>query len=253
MPDELFSVAGKSALVTGGNRGVGLMIARGLVAAGARVYLGARDRLAGERVAAELSLWGDCQAVPADLSSEATCRELAAELGRREARLHILVNNAGLTLGAPLDSFGEEEWDRVLQVNLKAVFHLTRLLRPMLEATATPGDPARIVNIGSVDGLHVPAMENYSYTASKAAVHHLTRHLAKRLGPRITVNALALGPFQSEMTDASLGAEMAARAPLRRIGAPEDVAGAVIFLASRAGAFLTGTVLPVDGGLITTA
>jgi NAD(P)-dependent dehydrogenase (short-subunit alcohol dehydrogenase family) len=251
--EELFSVANKSALVTGGSRGVGLMIARGLVQAGARVYLSSRDAAACERAAAELSLWGDCHALPADLSQAADCRRLAAELHTRERGLHILVNNAGLTLGAPFDQFGDEEWDRVLDLNLKAVFHLTRDLRPLLAAAASDTDPAAVIIIGSVDGLHVPAMENYSYTASKAAVHHLARHLAKRLGPQITVNALALGPFESDMTDAALGAEMANRAPLRRIGRPEDVAGAVVFLGSRAGSFITGAVIPVDGGLVTTA
>ncbi len=249
----LFSVEGKCALVTGGNRGVGLMIARGLLQAGARVYISSRDAEACERSAAELSLWGDCRAIAADLSRTADCEALAQELARREPALHILVNNAGLTLGAPLDEFGDEQWNSVFDVNVKGVFQLSRFLHALLERGAGEGDPARIINIGSVDGLHVPAMENYSYTASKAALHHLTRHLAKRLGPQITVNALALGPFISAMTDASIGADMAKRAPLRRIGNADDAAGAVIFLAARAGAFLTGAVIPVDGGLITTA
>ncbi|NVE00061.1 SDR family oxidoreductase [Massilia sp. BJB1822] len=248
----LFSVAGKCALVTGGNRGVGLMIARGLLQAGARVYISARDPEVCARSAAELSLWGDCRAIAADLSQTAECARLAQELGRQEDCLHILVNNAGQTLGAPLADFGDEQWDSVFDVNVKGVFQLTRHLHRLLEKGAAEGDPARVINIGSVDGFHVPAMENYSYTASKAALHHLTRHLAKRLGPNVTVNALALGPFISAMTDASIGADMAARAPLRRIGNDDDAAGAVIFLSARAGAFLTGAVIPVDGGLITT-
>jgi NAD(P)-dependent dehydrogenase (short-subunit alcohol dehydrogenase family) len=250
--NDLFSVHGKCALVTGGTRGVGLMIARGLVEAGAKVYISSRSSDDCLRVSAELSVWGECEGIPADLSVASGCERLAAELARCEAKLHVLVNNAGITLGAPLTSFGDPEWDEVLALNVKGVFHLTKFILPLLEAAAEPGNPARVINIGSVDGLHVPAVENYSYTASKAAVHHLTRHLAKRLGPDVTVNALALGPFESDMTDASLGSEMAARAPLRRIGLPEDAAGAVIFLASRAGAFLTGVVLPIDGGLVTT-
>jgi NAD(P)-dependent dehydrogenase (short-subunit alcohol dehydrogenase family) len=162
------------------------------------------------------------------------------------------VNNAGVTLGASFEEFGVEEWDRVLNVNLKAVFFLTKFLFGLLDVAASNDDPGRVINVGSVDGMHIPPIENYSYTASKAAVHHLTRHLAKRLGPRITVNAVAPGPFESEMTNIELGNAMAARAPLRRIGRPEDAAGVVIFLASRAGAFVTGAVIPVDGGLVTT-
>jgi len=249
----LFSVAGKCALVTGGNRGIGLMIAKGLLEGGARVYISSRNAEACAQTAAELSVWGDCRSLVADLAATNDCARLAEELGRRENALHILVNNAGVTVGAPFDQFGDEPWNSVFDVNVKGVFHLTRFLRPLLERGAREGDPARVINIGSVDGLHVPAMENYSYTASKAALHHLTRHLAKRLGPAITVNALALGPFVSAMTDPAMGAEMAARAPLRRIGNADDAAGAVIFLSARAGAFLTGAVIPVDGGLITTA
>jgi NAD(P)-dependent dehydrogenase (short-subunit alcohol dehydrogenase family) len=251
--DQLFSVAGKCAVVTGGTRGVGFMIARGLVEAGARVYIASRDARACTQIAAELSVWGECVALPADVSTVDGCRQMADKLAAAASKLHLLVNNAGVTLGAPLDSFGDPEWDRVLAVNLKGVFNATRFLRPLLEAAASDGDPARVINIGSVDGLHIPPMENYSYSSSKAAVHHLTRHLAKRLGPKVTVNALALGPFLSDMTDASLAKEMGLRAPLGRIGTPEDAAGAVIFLASRAGSFLTGAVIPVDGGLFTTA
>lgn len=250
---NLFSVAGKCAVVTGGTRGVGRMIARGLLEAEARVYIVSRNAEACRRTAAELSLWGECEALPADLSATHECDRLAAELTAREPALDILVNNAGVTRAAPFETFGDEEWDRVFEVNVKGVFHLTRSLRPLLDAAAADENPARVINVGSVDGLHVPALENYSYAASKAALHHLTRHLAKRLGPRITVNALALGPFESEMMDPTLGREMGARAPLRRIGTPEDAAGITIFLSSRAGSFLTGTVIPVDGGLITTS
>jgi NAD(P)-dependent dehydrogenase (short-subunit alcohol dehydrogenase family) len=250
--DALFSVTGKCVVVTGGTRGVGLMIARGLARAGARVYITSRSAADCRRVSAELSLWGDCEGVACDVANPDSREALARELARREPRLHALINNAGVTLGAPLDSFGDSEWDSVLSTNVKGLFLMTTCLLPQLEKGATADDPARIVNIGSIDGIHVPAVENYSYTASKAAVHHLTRHLAKRLGPRLTVNALALGPFESDMTDTALGREMAARTPLRRIGTAEDVAGSVQFLCSRAGAFVTGAVLPIDGGLATT-
>lgn len=249
---HLFSIEGKCVLVTGGTRGVGRMIAHGALEHNARVYISSRNAEACVRTAAELSLWGDCQAIPADLSSTSECERLANELANREGSLHVLVNNAGVTFGAPFDNFGDDAWDRVFDVNVKGVFHLTRFLRPLLENAATAGDPARVINIGSVDGIHIPAMENYSYTASKAALHHLTRHLAKRLGPKITVNALALGPFESSLIDASLGSEMAARAPLRRIGTRQDLAGIVVFLSARSGSFLTGAVIPVDGGLVTT-
>lgn len=249
---DLFSVEGKCALVTGGTRGVGEMIARGLLQHDARVYISSRDGKACSRAAAELSVWGECHAIPADLSSTRECERLSAELAEREPALHILVNNAGLTLGAPFEGFGDDEWDPVFDVNVKGVFHLTRFLRPMLDRAAQLGDPARVINIGSVDGLHVPAVENYSYTASKAALHHLTRHLAKRLGPQIAVNAVALGPFESSMTAPELGVEMAARAPLRRIGTHHDLTGIIVFLSAMAGSYLTGAVIPFDGGLVTT-
>ncbi|HEV8297174.1 MAG TPA: SDR family oxidoreductase, partial [Acidimicrobiales bacterium] len=152
--------------------------------------------------------------------------------------------------------YPDAAWDRALDLNVRGVFNLTRALAPALAAAARPDDPARVINLGSVDGLHVPMLETYAYAASKAAVHHLTRVLAKTLGPRgITVNAIAPGPFESKMMHATLersGAAIAARAPLGRIGTPDDMAGIAIYLASRAGAFVTGAVIPVDGGLVTT-
>ncbi len=166
----------------------------------------------------------------------------------------MLVNNAGATWGAPLEAFDDAAWDRVLALNVKGVFHLTRFLLPLLRAAGTAEEPARVVNIGSIDGIHVPVLETYSYSASKAAVHQLTRHLARRLAPEITVNAIAPGPFESKMMAATLdafGDQIAAAAPLKRIGRPDDMAGAVIYLASRAGAYLTGAVIPVDGGIAT--
>lgn len=251
---DLFSIAGKIAVVTGGSRGIGRMIAQGFVAAGATVYISARKADACRQAAEELSAQGTCMALPADLSSAAGCRALAEAVAAREERVHVLVNNAGATWGAPLAEFDEAAWDRVLNVNLKGVFFTTQALLPLLQAAATDDDPARVVNIGSIDGLHVPVLETYSYSASKAGVHQLTRHLARRLAPAITVNAIAPGPFESKMMAATLqafGEQIAGAAPLKRIGRPDDMAGAAIFLASRAGAYLTGAVIPVDGGIAT--
>lgn len=250
---NLFDVAGKVALVTGGSRGIGAMIARGFVENGARVYISSRKQEVCDRVAQELSRVGTCVSLPADLSTEAECRRLAAELAARESALHILVNNAGANWGAPLQEYPDSAWDKVLALNVKAVFHLTRALLRQLEAAATPGDPARVINIGSIDGLRVPLLETYAYSASKAAVHHLTRVLAMQLAPRnITVNAVAPGPFESKMMAATLERfrdAIVAACPLGRIGEPEDMAGVALYLASRAGAYVTGAVIPVDGGL----
>ena len=251
---DLFSIEGKTALVTGGSRGIGLMIARGFVEAGAKVYISSRKADVCEEVAAELSRVGECIALPANLATEDECRRLAGEVQRREPALHILVNNAGATWGAPLAEFDEAAFERVLALNVKGVFHLTKFLVPALQAAAAEGDPARVINIGSIDGIHVPTLETYSYSASKAAVHQLSRHLAKRLAPEITVNAIAPGPFESKMMAATLeafGEQIAAAAPLRRIGRPDDMAGTAIFLASRAGSYLTGAIIPVDGGIAT--
>jgi NAD(P)-dependent dehydrogenase (short-subunit alcohol dehydrogenase family) len=256
LPDmsELFSIAGKTAVVTGGSRGIGLMIARGFVEAGARVIISSRKADVCDEVATELSKVGECQAIPADLSSEAECRRLAEAVAARQSSLDILVNNAGATWGAPLDQFDEAAWERVLALNVKGVYHLTKFLVPLLGAAGSADDPARVINIGSIDGIKVPLLETYSYSASKAAVHMLTRHLAKQLAPAITVNAIAPGPFESKMMAATLdafGEQIAASAPLKRIGRPDDMAGTAIFLASRAGAYLTGAVIPVDGGIAT--
>jgi NAD(P)-dependent dehydrogenase (short-subunit alcohol dehydrogenase family) len=251
---DLFSIAGKTALVTGGSRGIGAMIATGYVKAGAKVYISSRKADACEELAAELSQFGTCAALPGDLSTEAGCRTLATTVAERESALDILVNNAGNTWGAPLEEFDDAAWDRVLSLNVKGVFHTTKFLTPLLRAASRRDEPARVINIGSIDGIHVPVLETYSYSASKAAVHQLTRHLAKRLAPEITVNAIAPGPFESKMMAATLetfGEQIVAAAPLKRIGRPDDMAGAAIFLASRAGAYLTGAVIPVDGGIAT--
>ena len=254
MTSDLFSIDGKTALVTGGSRGIGLMIARGFVEAGAKVYISSRKAEVCDEIAAELSKVGECIALPADLSTEAECKRLAEEVSARETLLHILVNNAGATWGVPLDEHDDGSWDRVLDLNVKGVFHLTKFLLPLLQAAGTADDPARVINIGSIDGIHVPMLETYSYSSSKAAVHQLTRHLAKQLAPTVTVNAIAPGPFESKMMAATLdafGDQIARDAPMKRIGRPDDMAGAAIFLSSRAAAYITGAVLPVDGGIAT--
>jgi NAD(P)-dependent dehydrogenase (short-subunit alcohol dehydrogenase family) len=252
--EELFSIRGKVALVTGGTSGIGSMIAEAYVRAGAKVYVSSRkaDKVAATE--AELSKLGECVGIPADLSTEAECRRLADEIAGRESRLHVLVNNAGATWGAPMDEYDDAAWDRVLDLNVKGVFHLTRFLRPQLEAASNTEDPARVINVGSIDGIQVPMLETYAYSSAKAAVHQLTRHLAKRLAPTITVNAIAPGPFQSKMMRATLdsfGEQIAASAPMKRIGKPEDMAGIAIYLASPAATFVTGTIIPVDGGMAT--
>jgi NAD(P)-dependent dehydrogenase (short-subunit alcohol dehydrogenase family) len=253
---DLFSIEGKTALVTGGSRGIGLMIARGFIEAGARVYISSRKAEVCDQVAAELSQIGTCIALPANLSEHDECQRVASEITEREGKLEILVNNAGANWGAPLAEFPDAAWDRVLDLNVKGVFHLTRYLVPALSAASKPGDPARVVNIGSIDGLHAPDLETYSYSTSKAAVHQLTKVLAKRLAREgITVNAIAPGPFESQMMAATLDAfrdSIVASCPLRRIGEPEDMAGAAIYLTSRAGAYVTGAIIPVDGGIATT-
>jgi NAD(P)-dependent dehydrogenase (short-subunit alcohol dehydrogenase family) len=248
----LFSVAGKVVVVTGGSRGIGLMIARGFVEHGASVYISSRKSAVCDSVAKELSAWGTCVSVPADLATEAGARQLAEAIARYEPAVHVLVNNAGANWAAPLAEYPDAAWDKVLALNVKAVFHLTRALLPQLEAASRPGDPARVINVGSVDGLHVPVFETYAYSASKAAVHHLTRTLASRLAPRITVNAIAPGPFESQMMAVTLERfreAIVGSCPLGRIGEPEDMAGVALYLASRAGAYVTGAVIPVDGGI----
>ena len=256
-PATLFSVAGKVVLVTGGSRGIGLMIARGFVAAGARVYITARKAAACDEAAAELSKLGECVSLPGDLSTGEGVADVAARLLEREPALHVLVNNAGATWGEPLESFPDSAWDKVLDLNVKSPFWMVQALVPALREAGTAEDPARIINVGSIDGIRPSRLPVYSYVSSKAALHNLTRMLAYELGPQhITVNAVAPGPFPSKMMAATLesfGDSIAASAPLRRIGRDDDMAGIAVFLASRAGAYLTGAVIPVDGGLSTTA
>jgi NAD(P)-dependent dehydrogenase (short-subunit alcohol dehydrogenase family) len=254
-PADLFSVTGKVAVVTGGSRGIGAMIAQGLVQAGCRVYITARRAEACDAKAAELSAYGECISVPVNLAEPPAAAELVQRVSEREDRLHILVNNAGATWGAPLADYPLDAFDKLWAINIKALFHLTQLSLPLLRAAVAPGDPARVINIGSVDGLGVPSMETYAYSTTKAGVHMLTRHLAHTLAPEsITVNAIAPGPFDSKMMAFALDnpatrAAIASSVPLGRIGQPDDAAGTAIFLASRAGSYLTGAVIPVDGGI----
>lgn len=253
----LFDVRGKVAVVTGGSRGIGAMIARGLVTNGVRTYITARKAEACDATAAELSELGACHSIPADLSTEDGLATFVAAFGEREDRLHVLVNNAGAAWGAPLGEFPAKGFDKVLDINVKAPFMLTQALLPRLRAAASAEDPARVVMIGSIDGIRVPVGDNFSYSASKAGVHMLARHLAHFVvGDHITVNTIAPGPFESKMMaymlDVPGDREMVESVvPRGRMGSPEDVAGTVIFLCSRAGAFLTGAVLPLDGGIST--
>jgi NAD(P)-dependent dehydrogenase (short-subunit alcohol dehydrogenase family) len=250
--DELFSVAGKLALVTGGTSGIGLMIAHGLVEHGARVYISSRSAAAGATVAAELGGSPRCMALTADLATLRGVDELVAAVRARESRLDILVNCAGAMWEEPIDEFSEEGWDQVMDLNLKSVFFLTQKLLPLLRAAASVRAHASVINVGSVGGLRVGPKENYSYAASKAALHHLTGSLAKRLGgEQVTVNAIAPGVFPSRITvlTEEQKAHFAALMPRRRLGEADDVVGATIYLASRAGSFVTGAVIPVAGGM----
>jgi len=251
---NLFDVAGKIALVTGGSRGIGAMIAEGFVANGVKTYISSRKKEACDATAARLSALGECISIPADLSGTEGIQALAGELRRREEVLHILVNNAGATWGAPLEEFPENAWDKVMNINVKSPFLLTQALLPLLEKAAEEQDPARIIMVGSVDGLNVNRLPTFSYGPSKAAVHHLTRTLASHLAARnITVNAIAPGPFPSKMmahTLENFGEQIRNGVPLNRVGEPADMAGAAIYLSSKASNYVTGVVIPVDGGIV---
>ncbi|MAI26299.1 MAG: 3-oxoacyl-ACP reductase [Spirochaeta sp.] len=253
---NLFSVEGKVALVTGGSRGIGEMIAEGLVANGVRVYICARKAEACDATAARLSEIGECISVPADLSTEAGITALVEQIASAEEQLDILINNAGATWGAPLDDFPVAAFEKVMNLNVNSVFELTRQCLPLLRKGASAPDPSRVVITSSVEGLSTSRQANFPYSASKAGVIHLAKHLAKTVAPEnITVNCLAPGPFESKMMAFALDnpdmrSAIAGSIPLQRIGEPEDVAGAVIYLCSRAGAYVTGQTLAVDGGLV---
>jgi NAD(P)-dependent dehydrogenase (short-subunit alcohol dehydrogenase family) len=252
--DELFAIRGKVALVTGGTSGIGLMIARALLRRGVKTYIVGRDREHTHAVAAGLSAEGTCIALAAGLADAQGAQNLADELARHEPRLHILVNNAGASERGVIGTVSVEDWDNVMNVNLRAGFFLIQRLLPQLRAAATARDPARIINIGSIGGLHIPNWDAFPYGASKAPLHHLTRALTKRLGKdNIVVNAIAPGPFPSRLTDTDSDAvkkSVQTYIPLQRPGEPEDIEGLVVFLSSRAGAYVNGTTIPLDGGYI---
>jgi NAD(P)-dependent dehydrogenase (short-subunit alcohol dehydrogenase family) len=250
--DELFDVAGKVALVTGGTSGIGLMIARGLVERGVRSYIVGRDADTCGAIARQLSEHGECRAIPADLGSNAGVDAVVAQFSDRESSLDILVNNAGAMYDAPLGAFSEEGWDRVVDLNLKSVFFLTEKMLPLLRTGAAQHSHASVINIGSVGALRVGPKENYSYQAAKAGLHHLTGSLARRLGPEnITVNAVAPGLFPSRLTQIPQQqlAEVLKQVPRRRMGEAGDIVGCVVHLASRAGNYITGAVIPLEGGM----
>jgi len=251
---NLFDVSGKVALVTGGSRGIGEMIAEGFVANGVKTYISARKAEACDATAARLSEQGECISIPADLSTMEGIQGLVEAIKSRESQLDILVNNAGATWGATIEEFPEAAWDKVMNINVKGPFFLTQALLPLLEASGTAEDPARIINIGSIDGLNVNKMGTYSYGPSKAAIHHLTRTFASHLAERhITANAIAPGPFPSKMTAGVakvMGDEITKHVPLHRWGEPADMAGTAIYLASKAGAYVSGEVIAVDGGIV---
>jgi NAD(P)-dependent dehydrogenase (short-subunit alcohol dehydrogenase family) len=255
--NDLFGIEGKVAIVTGGSRGIGYMIAEGLVSNGVRTYITSRKAADCDAAASELSKLGECISIPADLATEEGLGSFVAAFTEREPVLHILVNNAGAAWGGPLGEFPAKGFDKVLDINVKAPFMLTQALLPQLEASASPEDPGRVIMIGSIDGVVVPFGDNFSYSASKAGIHMLARHLAHHVVKRnITVNTIAPGPFRSKMMgylldDPDSRARVAKLVPRQRIGTPEDVAGAVIYLSSRAGSWLTGVFLPVDGGMST--
>ncbi|MBM3395649.1 MAG: SDR family oxidoreductase [Betaproteobacteria bacterium] len=250
---NLFSLAGRTALVTGGSRGIGKMIARGFLEFGAKVYISARKADACEGAAAELSAFGPCKALPQDISTVAGCKELAKALRQHEGgTLDILVNNAGAAWAADFDEFPESGWDKVMNLNVKSPFFLIQELHSDLKAAASESRPAKVINIASIDGIRLNPLETYSYHASKAALIYLTRRLAAKLvSDKIVVSAIAPGPFASEMNRAARDRadEVAARTPLRRIGRDEDMAGAAIYLASHAGDYVVGDTIAVDGGI----
>lgn len=255
--NRLFSLEGKLAVVTGGSRGIGYMIAQGLLEAGASVYITARKADACQQAAEELSAYGECWALPGNVAEAQDRQDLVATLETKHNGLDILVNNAGIAWGGNYEDYPEAGFNKVMQLNVTSMFTLTRDLTPLLEKNASTDDPSRVINLGSMEGLHIPVvheLENYAYTSSKAAAHHLTRHLAVELGPKnITVNAIAPGFFPSKMTKHlfagdETGPQIASNSLLGRTGRAEEMAGVAVYLSGRAGAYTHGAVIPVDGG-----
>ena len=256
---ELFDVSGKVAIVTGGSRGIGEMIASGFLANGVKVYITARKEAALIEKAKELSELhsSDCIPVPCDLSTMDGIDEFVNYIKSKEDHIDFLINNAGASWGEPYAEYAEKGWDKVMDLNVKTIFYLTQKLTPILTVNSTIDDPSRVINIGSIDGLNVPALESYAYGTSKAAVHHLTRVQAKKLvGENILVNAIAPGPYPSNMLGAAVNhdySEIEKRNPRKRVGTPEDIAGLAIFLCSRAGSYTVGETITSDGGIVKTA
>lgn len=255
--DELFGVADKRVLITGGSRGIGKAIAEAFVKAGARVYVCSRDAASCDVTAKELSAYGHCKALPCNVASAEDRRRLVEQYSQQEKKLNVLINNAGAIWASPLAEYPESGWDKVFDLNVKGTFFLVKEFAPLLAAGATADDPARVINVGSIDAFHIPRHETYAYTSSKAAVHQLTLHLASQLAAQhITANVIAPGMFPSKMLAGTLerkGLEaMVEPIPLKRLTGPSDMAGAAIYLASKAGAYVTGAVVPVDGGYATT-
>ncbi|KAI7870128.1 hypothetical protein BDF14DRAFT_144709 [Spinellus fusiger] len=252
--ETLFSVSGKVVLVTGGSRGIGEMIATGYVQGGAKVYISSRSVKACEEVSAKLSAMGpgQCISLPADLQNMEDVTSLVAELIKREKHLDVLVNNAGATWGESIDTYPDSAFQKIMNLNVTRIFSLTQACLSLLKSNATAENPSRVINIGSINGEAIPGLETYAYSSSKAAVHHLTRHLAARLGrEHILVNAIAPGSFPSKMMAATIkshGNEIKSGLPISRFGTPEDIAGTCIYLSSRAGQYNTGSTIVVDGG-----
>ncbi len=250
MASDLFSLEGRVALVTGGSRGIGKMIAKGFIDFGAKVYISSRKAGACDETAAELG--PNCISMPQDVSTVEGARQLAQRIMAAEPKLDILVNNAGAAWGAEFDEFPESGWDKVMNLNLKSPFFLLQALHPALKAAASDDRPAKVINIASIDGMHLNPLETWSYHASKSSLIYLTRRLAAKLAPeRIVVTCIAPGPFASDMNRAARdhGDVIASRVPMGRIGRDEDMAAAAIYLASRAGDYVVGATIPVDGGV----
>ena len=253
MINELFGVAGKTVLITGGAKGIGEAITRAFVKCGAKVFICSRDLEAGQELASELSAFGECTALACDIASDEDRKRFTEDFRSRVSRLDVLINNAGALWAAPIAEYPESGWDKVYDLNVRGTFFLIRDLLPLLEAAGTAQDPARIINIGSINALYLPAHETYAYTSSKAALHHLTRHLASQLARRhIVANVIAPGQFPSKLLKGTIAKNgldaVVANIPLGRLTNEDDMAGAALYLASRAGAYVTAAVIPVDGG-----